>query len=123
MFDIGFAELLVIGVVALLVIGPERLPQTVRTASLWLNDHKFRPDLSPWVAGVYVTEECRGRGVAQALLAFAAENTWKLGYDRLFAVTPLTGFYEKCGWTYHADGICPHGQQKRIYAVDRSSSS
>ena len=37
MFDIGFAELLVIGVVALLVIGPERLPQTVRTASLWLN--------------------------------------------------------------------------------------
>ena len=37
MFDIGFAELLVIGVIALLVIGPERLPETVRTASLWLN--------------------------------------------------------------------------------------
>ena len=37
MFDIGFAELLVIGVVALLVIGPERLPETVRTASMWLN--------------------------------------------------------------------------------------
>ena len=37
MFDIGFAELLVIGVVALLVIGPESLPQTVRTAALWLN--------------------------------------------------------------------------------------
>jgi sec-independent protein translocase protein TatB len=37
MFDIGFAELVVIGVVALLVIGPERLPETVRTASMWLN--------------------------------------------------------------------------------------
>jgi sec-independent protein translocase protein TatB len=37
MFDIGFSELIVIGVVALLVIGPERLPETVRTASLWLN--------------------------------------------------------------------------------------
>jgi sec-independent protein translocase protein TatB len=37
MFDIGFAELLVIGVVSLLVIGPERLPETVRTASMWLN--------------------------------------------------------------------------------------
>lgn len=37
MFDIGFAELILIGVVALLVIGPERLPETVRTASLWLN--------------------------------------------------------------------------------------
>ena len=37
MFDIGFAELVIIGVVALLVIGPERLPSAVRTASLWIN--------------------------------------------------------------------------------------
>lgn len=32
MFDIGFTELLVIGVVALLVVGPERLPKVARTA-------------------------------------------------------------------------------------------
>lgn len=31
MFDIGFTELLVIGVVALIVIGPERLPKVART--------------------------------------------------------------------------------------------
>jgi sec-independent protein translocase protein TatB len=37
MFDIGFSELILVGVVALLVIGPERLPETVRTASMWLN--------------------------------------------------------------------------------------
>ena len=30
-FDIGFSELLVIGVVALIVIGPERLPRVART--------------------------------------------------------------------------------------------
>lgn len=35
MFDIGFFELAVIGVVALIVIGPERLPQVARTAGLW----------------------------------------------------------------------------------------
>ncbi len=35
MFDIGFIELCVIGVVALLVIGPERLPSVARTAGLW----------------------------------------------------------------------------------------
>ncbi|GAA5315767.1 MAG: hypothetical protein AseanaTS_09720 [Candidatus Pelagadaptatus aseana] len=35
MFDIGFFELLVVGVVGLLVIGPERLPETVRTIALW----------------------------------------------------------------------------------------
>ncbi|MGB1139444.1 MAG: Sec-independent protein translocase protein TatB [Halioglobus sp.] len=37
MFDIGFAELLLIGVVGLLVIGPDKLPGTIRTASLWIN--------------------------------------------------------------------------------------
>ncbi|MGQ0526217.1 MAG: Sec-independent protein translocase protein TatB [Betaproteobacteria bacterium] len=31
MFDIGFSELLIIAVVALLVIGPERLPKAART--------------------------------------------------------------------------------------------
>ena len=32
MFDIGFSELVVIGVVALVVLGPERLPKVARTA-------------------------------------------------------------------------------------------
>lgn len=32
MFDIGFIELVVIGVVALIVLGPERLPRVARTA-------------------------------------------------------------------------------------------
>ncbi|NCC29710.1 MAG: twin-arginine translocase subunit TatB, partial [Gammaproteobacteria bacterium] len=36
MFDMGFWELLVIGVVALVVIGPERLPRVARIAGLWL---------------------------------------------------------------------------------------
>ena len=40
MFDIGFAELIIIAVVSLLVIGPERLPGAVRTVSLWLGRFK-----------------------------------------------------------------------------------
>ena len=31
MFDIGFSELVVIGLVALIVIGPEKLPRVART--------------------------------------------------------------------------------------------
>ena len=36
MFDIGFPELVLIAVVGLLVIGPERLPEALRTLGLWL---------------------------------------------------------------------------------------
>ncbi len=36
MFDIGFTELLLVGIVALLVLGPDRLPGAVRTAGLWI---------------------------------------------------------------------------------------
>lgn len=36
MFDIGALELILVGVVALLVVGPERLPKLARTAGLWV---------------------------------------------------------------------------------------
>ncbi len=40
MFDIGFPELLLVSVVALLVVGPDKLPETIRTVSLWIG--RFR---------------------------------------------------------------------------------
>lgn len=36
MFEIGFSELVMVGLVALLVIGPERLPRAARVAGYWL---------------------------------------------------------------------------------------
>ncbi|MCU1782611.1 Sec-independent protein translocase protein TatB [Pseudomonas sp. 13B_2.1_Bac1] len=36
MFGISFSELLLVGLVALLVLGPERLPGAARTAGLWI---------------------------------------------------------------------------------------
>lgn len=36
MFDIGFSELIMIGLVSLLVIGPERLPKVARIAGFWI---------------------------------------------------------------------------------------
>jgi sec-independent protein translocase protein TatB len=36
LFDIGFSELLLIAVVALVVLGPERLPKAARFAGLWV---------------------------------------------------------------------------------------
>ena len=36
MFDVGFTEILLIGIVALMVIGPERLPAVAKTAGQWI---------------------------------------------------------------------------------------
>jgi len=36
MFEIGFSELVMVGLVALLVIGPERLPKFARLAGFWI---------------------------------------------------------------------------------------
>ena len=36
MFDIGFPELMLVAIVGLLVIGPNRLPEALRTLGLWL---------------------------------------------------------------------------------------
>lgn len=36
MFEIGFSEILMVGLVSLLVLGPERLPQAARFVGFWL---------------------------------------------------------------------------------------
>lgn len=40
MFDMGFLELAMIGVVALLVFGPDKLPSVARSAGLWIGRAK-----------------------------------------------------------------------------------
>ena len=44
MFDIGFSELLVVFVVGLLILGPERLPHAAKTVGLWVR--KIRRSIS-----------------------------------------------------------------------------
>ncbi|MEJ2513932.1 MAG: Sec-independent protein translocase protein TatB [Gammaproteobacteria bacterium] len=41
MFDVGFWELLIIALLALLVLGPERLPAIVKTAGNWAGRARF----------------------------------------------------------------------------------
>lgn len=37
MFDIGFWELVIIGIIGLVVLGPERLPTAIRSVRTWMN--------------------------------------------------------------------------------------
>lgn len=41
MFEVGFSELLLVGIIALVVIGPERLPGLARTAGVWLGRLRY----------------------------------------------------------------------------------
>ena len=41
MFDVGFQELTLIGVIALIVVGPERLPRMARTLGLWMGKVRY----------------------------------------------------------------------------------
>ncbi len=36
MFDVGFLEIVIIAAIALVILGPERLPRAARTAGLWV---------------------------------------------------------------------------------------
>ena len=36
MFDIGFSEILIVATLMLVIMGPKRLPETVKTITLWL---------------------------------------------------------------------------------------
>jgi len=58
MFDMGFAEMLVIGIVALLVIGPERLPAVARKAgSYFARIRRFVSNVKSDVEREFRTDE------------------------------------------------------------------
>ncbi len=63
MFDIGFTELIVIGVVALIVIGPERLPKVARTAGhLYGRMQRYVSTVKSDISREMQTEELRRVG-------------------------------------------------------------
>lgn len=67
MFDIGFLELLVCGVIALLVLGPERLPTAARAAGRWVSGARrmvsqFTSELDRQLKADELREELRKAG-------------------------------------------------------------
>ena len=78
MFDIGFPELLLISVVALLVIGPEKLPDTIRTVSLWIGRiqrsfRNLRREIETEIGADEIRSQLHNESIMQDLEA--AKNT------------------------------------------------
>ena len=76
MFDIGFTELLVIGVVALIVIGPERLPKVARTAGhLYGRMQRYVSSVKSDISHEIQLDEMRrvGQGIKESIESAASD--------------------------------------------------
>ena len=79
------------------------------TASVIASDLAERPQLTPWVAAVWVEESARRQGVGGALVDRATQRSFDLGFDRVYlcARQELSAFYEGLGWTLIERDIGP----------------
>lgn len=69
------------------------------TASLIASDLGTRPDMTPWLASVFVPAQCRKRGIAAQLVAAVSDAAGKLGFDRYYLWTDKEmAYYAKMGW-------------------------
>jgi GNAT superfamily N-acetyltransferase len=89
------------------------------TSSVIASDLEERPQLTPWVAAVWVEEEARRHGVGAALVNRAARDCFALGVGRIYlcARPQMTGFYEGLGWTVIERNVGPHHQS--VFVRDR----
>ena len=74
--------------------------QVLGCAMLIEQDMSTRPELSPWLAGVYVSREHRRRGIGAALIERVVGEARSLGEQRLYLYTPGPGtLYSRLGWS------------------------
>lgn len=72
MFDVGFSELLLVAIIALLVLGPERLPETVRTVTLLLGRlrrqfHDLRAEVEREIGAEEIRAQLRNESILEDL--------------------------------------------------------
>jgi GNAT superfamily N-acetyltransferase len=75
----------------------EELP--IAAAKLVKYDMQGREDLRPWLSGVWVHPNFRGKGIGPHLVAAVEDEAHRLAYRRLFLWTPdRNHFYGRLGW-------------------------
>jgi GNAT superfamily N-acetyltransferase len=73
------------------------------TAALVESDMDSHPELSPWLASVYVNPDYRKRGVGAALVKHLVSQAKINGFSRLYLFTPdQSKFYQGLGWEFIA---------------------
>lgn len=74
-------------------------PRPIGTASLLTESVSSHKHLSPWVAGLYVVPEARGRGVATRLIAALSDIAKSLDIGTIYiGIGSAQAHYERLGW-------------------------
>jgi len=91
------------------------------TSALRVCDLEGREDLTPWLAGIFVMPDYRGRGIAAKLCEVAEMKAWEWGVESLYLHTPdQQGLYRKLGWrSVELEGW--NGVQTEIMVKDREA--
>jgi GNAT superfamily N-acetyltransferase len=92
------------------------------TASVIASDLEERPQLTPWIAAVWVEENARRYGVGAALVNRAAQDCFALGVSRAYlcARPRMSGFYERLGWIVAERKVGRHAMS--VFFRDAESS-
>ncbi len=69
------------------------------TASIFVQDMDIHPELSPWLAAVYVPADHRNKGIGSKLVGAIEKIAGSLRISRLYLWTPdKEHFYSQLGW-------------------------
>ena len=82
------------------------------------NDFMVRKDLLPWLCGLYIEEDMRGKALGSLLLEHGRKESQKLGFSKLYLCTDHVGYYEKYGWEFFSEEESEFGGKGRVYVID-----
>ena len=93
----------------------------IGSAAIVEHDMETHPELSPWLASVYVRYSSRGRGTGSLLVRHAMQHAQQSGLERLYLFTPdQQAFYERLGWGIFMNEYY-HGHEVAIMHIDLNS--
>jgi GNAT superfamily N-acetyltransferase len=94
---------------------PSRIPTTlvamaagepVGSVSLLAEDLAGWEHLTPWLASLYVRQECRGRGIGKQLVRYALTEAQRMHVAQMYLFTPAhREFYTSLGWGFVTEAI------------------
>lgn len=122
MFDFGFSELFVIGLIALVVLGPERLPRVAKQAGQWMGKlQRYVADVKSDINRQMELEELRNLQKEVTDAARNVESSFKSTVDETKSeLDSIAASFEGPASGETPSGVQPQTDWDKIYAVRRT---